>query len=221
MVRPSRWQRAHAPPPRAPRRQIPSWIVLAVVALAAWAYSHWEKTPSGQITGPTAGHVASGDTISGAVRVVDGDSLEISAARIRLFGIDAPELRQLCRAADGSDVTCGLTARDTLGKLIGGRAVACAPAEKAPSYDRTVAICTVGGTTSGDGSVIDLSEAMVRGGHAIELKAHSHGRYSAAEREARDAKRGIWAGSFERPSEWRQRTGLSRSISADESALWR
>lgn len=204
MVRPSRWQRP-AEPPRAPRRQVPSWIVLGVVALAAWAYSRWEQAPSGRITGPVTGHVTPGETINGAVRVVDGDSLEIGAARIRLFGIDAPELRQLCRSADGSDVTCGLAARDTLSKLIGGHTVACAPAEKTPSYDRTVAVCTVK-STSGNNPETDLSEAMLRAGYAIELKAHSHGRYSTAEREARDAKRGLWAGTFERPSEWRQRT---------------
>lgn len=204
MVRPSRWQ--GPPTPRARRPQVPSWIVLAVVALAAWAYSHWQNTPRGRIDGPTAGTATPGETITGAVRVVDGDSLEIGAARIRLFGIDAPELRQLCRTADGNDVTCGLAARDTLSKLIGGRAVACAPAEKAPSYDRTVAVCTVKSDSSDTGRETDLSEAMVRAGHAIELKAHSHGRYSAAEREARDARRGIWAGTFERPSEWRQRT---------------
>ena len=205
MVRPNSWQRRwqrQPQPPRAPRRQVPSWIVLAVVALAAWAYSQWDKAPSGRIAGPVTGDTTPGQTINGSVRVVDGDSLEIGAARIRLFGIDAPELRQLCRAADGSDVTCGLTARDTLGTLIGGREVACAPAEKTPSYDRTVAVCTV----SNNGRDTDLSEAMIRAGYAIELKAHSHGRYSAAEREARDAKRGLWAGTFERPSEWRQRT---------------
>ena len=51
-----------------------------------------------------------------------------------------------------------------------------------------------------------LMTNLLRAGYAIELKAHSHGRYSTAEREARDAKRGLWAGTFERPSEWRQRT---------------
>jgi endonuclease YncB( thermonuclease family) len=165
-------------------------VVLAVVALAAWAYSEWTKTP-------TANGRIDGEAIAGAVRVVDGDSLEIGEARIRLFGIDAPELRQLCRDARGADVTCGLDARDALTRLIGGRDVSCAPAE-APSYDRIVAICTVGGQ--------DLSEAMLRDGRAIELRVHSKGRYTAAERAARDARRGIWAGTFERPSEWRQRT---------------
>ena len=189
MRRARRWQR----PAQAAVRRPPSassWIVLAVVALAAWAYSEWTKTP------PANGHI-DGEAIAGTVRVVDGDSLEIGQTRIRLFGIDAPELRQLCRDARGGDVTCGLAARDALTRLIGGRDVSCAPAE-APSYDRIVAICKVDGT--------DLSEAMARDGHAIELKAHSKGRYAAAERTARDARRGIWAGEFERPSEWRQRT---------------
>jgi len=189
MQRAHRWQRPPQPAIKRPP-SASSWIVLAVVALAAWGYSEWTKTP------PANGRI-DGEAIAGAVRVVDGDSLEIGTARIRLFGIDAPELRQLCRDANGGDTTCGLAARDALTRLIGGRDVSCAPAE-APSYDRTVAICKVGDT--------DLSEAMARGGYAIELKVHSKGRYAAAERSARDARRGVWAGTFERPSDWRQRT---------------
>ena len=33
----------------------------------------------------------------GIPRVIDGDTLNIRGARIRLHGIDAPESRQLCR----------------------------------------------------------------------------------------------------------------------------
>ncbi len=35
--------------------------------------------------------------ITGAPRVIDGDTLEVAGQRIRLHGIDAPESRQLCR----------------------------------------------------------------------------------------------------------------------------
>jgi endonuclease YncB( thermonuclease family) len=45
---------------------------------------------------------------------------------------------------------------------------------------------------------------MVRSGHALELHRHSRGRYASAEREARQARRGLWAGSFEQPAEWRR-----------------
>jgi hypothetical protein len=36
-----------------------------------------------------------------ACKAVDGDTLEISGKRVRLHGIDAPELSQRCRSRDG------------------------------------------------------------------------------------------------------------------------
>jgi endonuclease YncB( thermonuclease family) len=205
-----RWQPAPTPPgnARTSRRQrLPSWIVLAVVGIVAWAYSQWDKSAPVE--------TGTGATIAGTARVTDGDSLEIGNVRVRLFGIDAPEFRQLCKDASGRDYTCGVAARETLAGLIDDRQVACTPAE-GPSYDRVVAVCRVDGTgqdqRQGQGQnhasgQVDLSEAMVRAGRAIELKAHSKGRYAAAERSARDAGRGLWAGAFERPSQWRQRNG--------------
>ena len=193
-----RWQPAPTPPgnARASRRQrLPSWIVLAVVGIVAWAYSQWDKSAPVE--------TGTGATIAGTARVTDGDSLEIGNVRVRLFGIDAPEFRQLCKDASGRDYTCGVAAREALSDLIDGRQVACTPAE-GPSYDRVVAVCRVDGTGQ---DKVDLSEAMVRAGRVIELKAHSKGRYAAAERSARDAGRGLWAGTFERPSQWRQRNG--------------
>jgi endonuclease YncB( thermonuclease family) len=177
--------------------------VLALVGLVAWAYSQWDKSAPVE--------TGTGQTITGTARVTDGDSLEIGNVRVRLYGIDAPEARQLCKDGADRDYTCGLAARETLAGLIDGRQVACTPAE-GPSYDRVVAVCRVDGAGQHQGqgqaqAKVDLSEAMVRSGRVIELKAHSKGRYAAAERAARDAGRGLWAGTFERPSQWRQRNG--------------
>jgi endonuclease YncB( thermonuclease family) len=175
-----------------PRPAQPLWVIVGIVAVAAWAGMEWWKKSA-----------PAGAPVSGLARAVDGDSLEIGSERIRLFGIDAPELRQLCQLRE-AEVTCGFEARDALAALVRGRTVTCTPEEAERSYDRLVAVCRV--TTERDGT-IDLSEKQVRDGHAIELLSHSHGRYASAEREAKDAKRGIWAGRFERPSEWRQRMG--------------
>ena len=136
---------------------------------------------------------AAAQTFSGPAAAIDGDSLEVAGRRIRLFGIDAPESRQDCRDGRGRFYACGMKARDALADAIGNGAVACTPVGE--SYDRDVAICTASGR--------DLSETMVRGGHALELAQHSRGRYSAAERAARAARRGLWEGSFERPAQWR------------------
>jgi len=64
-------------------------------------------------------------------------------------------------------------------------------------YERDVATCTANGR--------DLGDAMVRTGHAVDYARHSNGRYAEAERQARAAKRGIWAGTFEEPEAWRRR----------------
>ena len=172
---------------RSPKHLIIWLIIIAVGAAITQMIRDWSLPPEGPPK-PT------GSAVAGRARVVDGDSLTIGTARIRLFGIDAPEGKQQCRSAQNRGYTCGEDARRALIGLIGGREVSCTPV--GVSHDRSVAVCTVEGR--------DLSEAQVRAGHALELRQHSKGRYAAAEREARDARRGLWAGDFERPAEWRR-----------------
>jgi endonuclease YncB( thermonuclease family) len=171
--------------PRKPPILIGLVLIAAIAALGA-SIEEWLERPAR----PPA---ATGAAIAGRARVVDGDSLEVAGRRIRLFGIDAPEVHQDCRDGHGIPYACGARSRAALAQAIANADVSCTPVGE--SYDRDVALCTANGR--------DLSEAMVRGGHALELRRHSQGRYAAAEREAREARRGLWAGSFERPSDWR------------------
>ena len=48
---------------------------------------------------------------AGDAEVKDGDTLSLGARDIRLFGIDAPEARQMCARADGTPWACGRAAR--------------------------------------------------------------------------------------------------------------
>src|SRR5690606_2389809 len=75
-------------------------------------------------------------------------------------------------------------------RLAGGGAVACEGWSR-DRYDRLLARCTVAGR--------DLARAMVEQGWAV-----AYGGYDDAEAEARRARRGLWAGSFERPQDWRR-----------------
>ena len=162
-------------------------LVVAIVAAIGGGVHEWHARPP-------AKPLPLGAPLAGYPRVVDGDSLELAGHNIRLFGIDAPEYRQGCRDARGRRYDCGVAARQALAEAIGRATVSCTPVGE--SYERDVALCTAGGR--------DLSEVMVRSGHALELPQYSRGRYTAAEREARGARRGLWAGEFTPPAQWRQ-----------------
>lgn len=129
---------------------------------------------------------------TGPARVIDGDTIDVGGMRIRLWGIDAPESKQMCER-QGAAYACGHEATAHLRALVAGAAVACEPRVK-DRYGRTVAICRVG--------LVDVGAAMVRDGWALAFVRYSVD-YVAQEQEARLAGRGMWAGIFTFPWQWR------------------
>ncbi len=125
--------------------------------------------------------------------MLDGDSLEVAGERIRLHGIDAPERRQLCRL-DGKPWQCGKDAANILADFINNRSVTCEDLGR-DRYKRIIARCTVAGE--------DLGQWMVAQGWAVAYYLFSY-EYSRAEHRAESARRGIWAGEFVKPWEWRR-----------------
>ena len=63
--------------------------------------------------------------VTGVPKVRDGDQVAIGNTRIRLAGIDAPSLDQLCLNATGERWTCGVAAHDALVKYVGDKSWAC------------------------------------------------------------------------------------------------
>jgi endonuclease YncB( thermonuclease family) len=62
--------------------------------------------------------------LTGQASVVDGDTIEIRSAKIRIWGIDAPESDQTCRDKDSRQYRCGQKAANRLDAMIspnGGR----------------------------------------------------------------------------------------------------
>lgn len=127
---------------------------------------------------------------------IDGDTLKAAnGEEYRLFGIDAPELKQTCTEPNGKSWLCGRAAKAKLTTILNRGNVNCEERSQ-DRFGRIVAICSAEG-------VPDIGEAMVRDGYAIDLGGAAGHRYQEAEEEAKAAKRGIWRGSFELPSEWR------------------
>lgn len=165
------------------------WVVLGLVATGLWFVTHhgrtrlpWSGTSFPSATGPAS-------RLAGLPHVADGDSVTLEGQRIRLVGIDAPELDQTCVQAD-APYACGRQAREHLLGLLAGGPVECT-GSKLDKYHRLLAVCRAGG--------VDLNAAMVRDGWAV-----AYGGYESEEAEARAARRGLWAGGFAWPQDFRK-----------------
>lgn len=143
---------------------------------------------------PDPSRITAEEGSRGIPRIIDGDSLVIDERRWRLSGIDAPEIKQNCRAADGITFACGLAARDALIKLVGPGEVECYELEK-DRYSRSVGICRVGGK--------DLGEEMVLTGMAVPYLEYSAA-YEVQGQIAQVENYGLWSGEFEMPSAFRK-----------------
>ena len=134
------------------------------------------------------------DALTGTPRIVDGDTIWIGESKIRLHGIDAPEARQECLRGDGTAYRCGEASTNALRALVGSQPVRC-EGNTVDRYKRLIAVCYAGS--------INLNAEVVRQGWALAYRRYSKD-YVSVEMEAQEARRGIWAGSFEAPWKWRQ-----------------
>jgi endonuclease YncB( thermonuclease family) len=160
-------------------------------------------SPVPSVNRPTSGPQA----IVGQASVIDGDTIEIHSTRIRLYGIDAPESDQTCRVK-GEPFRCGQQAAFALADKIKGHTVECRPKDQ-DQYGRIVAKCFIG--------VEDINGWMVERGWALAYLQYSRD-YVGQERNAANAKRGIWQGEFQVPWEWRRNQPGRRPISESYSS---
>ncbi|MGB0505243.1 MAG: thermonuclease family protein [Pikeienuella sp.] len=126
-------------------------------------------------------------------RVVDGDTIVVEGVKYRLFGIDAPETRQVCYR-DGREWACGRAATAFVQQMAADRAVLCEERAR-DRYGRIVAICRADG--------VDLGAALTRAGLAWAYLKYSD-LYAPEENAARDAHVGVWNGSAIAPWEYRK-----------------
>ena len=129
----------------------------------------------------------------GRAVVTDGDTIRLAGMRIRLHGIDAPELAQTCRTEQGQNWPCGQGVSTALAEKINGQQVACLGIER-DRYQRLVAKCYVGGE--------DISRWLVDRGLALAYRKYSTD-YVAAERQAKARAAGLWAGVVQAPAAFR------------------
>ena len=133
----------------------------------------------------------------GKATVIDGDTIRIGGTRIGLSGIDAPELVQTCKTAEGAPWSCGTVAKARLEELIAGEAVTCYGVTDRPDGDgRMLAVCKVLPRPYLNGELVGAGYALAYGRYSEQ--------YEPKERTARDRRAGIWDGRFEAPWLWRR-----------------
>lgn len=130
--------------------------------------------------------------VSGAARVIDGDTIDVGGQVIRLHGIDAPENGQSCMARTDRSYRCGVDSQNFLRTLV-RPGVSCVGSEY-DAYNRLIAVCKSNG--------VDLNRQMVLAGHAVAYRKYSMD-YVDEESQASAAQRGLWAGEFEMPWDFR------------------
>jgi len=131
--------------------------------------------------------------VQGQPNVTDGDTIRIGDTRIRLEGVDAPEMSQRCTKADGSGWPCGEAAKAALIHKIGNQSVRC-EISGTDRYGRSLGTCWVG--------KLNLNAWLVGSGWAVAYRRYSV-RYEADEQMARGQRLNLWSGSFELPSDYR------------------
>lgn len=142
--------------------------------------------------GATAAATGAGKS---AARVIDGDTIELAGEKLRLEGIDAPELAQSCALPSGRSYACGKEAARALTRLLAAGPVTCI-GETRDDYGRLLATCHAAG--------VNVNAQMVRSGHAFAFRRYSQS-YIAQETEARRYKAGLFAGAAEAPWDFRAR----------------
>jgi endonuclease YncB( thermonuclease family) len=134
--------------------------------------------------------------IEGVASVTGGDTFRLNGQSIRLAGIEAPEIEQRCGGQGReSSWRCGEAARKELRDLVRNKQMRC---EIGGVADNGAALgtCRIG--------TLDVAAELVTRG-TVFAQAGLFSSYGRLEQDARNAKRGLWRGTAERPEDYRAR----------------
>ena len=132
--------------------------------------------------------------IEGKAKIIDGDTIHIGKNKIRLHGIDAPEINQTC---EKNNITwlCGENATNALVNIINSQKIICS-IKDIDQYNRYIGVCFVNN--------LNMNKYMVINGWAIAYRYYSKD-YIEVENIAKRKKVGIWQGSFQEPYLFRKK----------------
>ncbi len=129
----------------------------------------------------------------GVIRVIDADTWDVGDTRVRLHGIDAPELAQTCDSQQQVSWSCGHWVSDQIRQQYDGKIANCETIT-IDRYNRVVARCWVNGR--------DIGRDMVADGLAFAYRKYSMD-YDLDEKGAAINNRGLHAHYVMSPAQFR------------------
>tara|TARA_Y100000590_G_scaffold252236_1_gene283213 strand:+ start:882 stop:1370 length:489 start_codon:yes stop_codon:yes gene_type:complete len=139
-------------------------------------------------------NILSSELIKGHAKIIDGDTIHIGKYKIRLHGIDAPEIKQTCTINE-KKWNCGIKSKEYLIKFISNHIVNCKIIDK-DRYNRLIGICFV--------NYKNINQYIVKNGWAIAYRYYSND-YIKEEEIAKKNQSGVWKGKFEEPYLFRKK----------------
>ena len=133
--------------------------------------------------------VTKAEIIYGFSKVIDGDTILVNNKKIRFFGIDAPEKKQLCQKnyfdlgffVLTKDYKCGEKSTLALSKKLKDKKVKCILEKNKDRYNRNIGTCYI--------KKQDINRWLVKNGYALAYKRYSK-KYVLDEQYARENKLG-------------------------------
>jgi endonuclease YncB( thermonuclease family) len=140
-------------------------------------------------------HPVAAQEVRAVAQIVDADTIYAGGVKIRLSGIDAPEMDQICLDGRGQRWSCGIEAKSQLSTFSRNRLWVCQLTD-VDRYGRSLGSCSIEGE--------DVSSWLVRNGWALAFRRYSSA-YVSDEDYAREQGHGLWNGAFIAPWDWRHR----------------
>lgn len=132
----------------------------------------------------------------GYAHVITGSTVRVNGINVKMYGIDAPDISQTCADSHGRGYYCGREARTWLQDWINNREVTCHILGKIENGWAT-------GTCFVDDNKYDVAAVTVNAGWAVAFTKNTDV-YVDYERQAKANRRGLWAGTFYKPWDWRK-----------------
>ena len=139
------------------------------------------------------------EEIVGEHKLIDNRTIEINGQQIRFWGLDAPDLDQICytKGKRQKPFRCGASTFEKIGKMLRNQILSC-KGDKRDEEGRLVALCY----TRIGRSEFEVNEQLVLSGWAVADPVEGK-RYLRHQNVARQLKDGHSRSAFVMPWEWR------------------